>query len=64
MPEEYICPNCKKPIYDEDALLCHFCGESLNRSEGFLGKIKSSPVKFLFAAVVMVVILSFILMML
>ena len=38
---EYICPNCHKPIYDDDALLCHFCGESLKRSgNGFLGGIK------------------------
>lgn len=28
---EYICPHCKKPINDEDALLCLFCGKSLNR---------------------------------
>ena len=27
--EEYTCPNCKNPIYDEDALLCHFCGEEM-----------------------------------
>ena len=28
---EYICPHCKKPIYDDEALLCLYCGESLNR---------------------------------
>jgi len=28
---EYICPGCKKPIYDDDALLCLYCGESLGR---------------------------------
>ncbi|HPB68325.1 MAG TPA: hypothetical protein PLT76_03470 [Candidatus Omnitrophota bacterium] len=38
---EYICPHCKKPIYDNDALLCHFCGESLHRAgDGIFGKMK------------------------
>ncbi len=32
---EYICPNCKKPIYDDDALLCLYCGESLRRGGHF-----------------------------
>jgi len=31
---EYACPHCKKPIYDDDALLCLYCGESLNRGIG------------------------------
>ncbi len=32
------CPHCHRPIYDEEALLCHFCGESLRRtSRGTLG---------------------------
>jgi hypothetical protein len=40
---EYICPNCKKPIYDPDALLCHFCGGSLGRAgKGFLGRVRYS----------------------
>jgi len=39
----YICPNCKNPIHDDDALLCHFCGGSLERAgEGFLGKVRYS----------------------
>jgi predicted amidophosphoribosyltransferase len=38
---EYICPHCKNPIYDDDALLCHFCGESLRRAgDGVFGKMK------------------------
>ncbi|MFT5170048.1 MAG: hypothetical protein ACI8Q2_000666 [Candidatus Omnitrophota bacterium] len=41
MSEEYTCPGCKNPIYDEEALLCHFCGESLKRpSKGALGKVR------------------------
>ncbi|HNQ49820.1 MAG TPA: zinc ribbon domain-containing protein [Candidatus Omnitrophota bacterium] len=33
---EYICPHCKKPVYDDDALLCLYCGESLERPKHFL----------------------------
>lgn len=39
MPE-YICPHCKKPIYDDEALLCLYCGENLERGVGFMGKMK------------------------
>ena len=61
---EYICPQCGMTIYDDDALLCHFCGESLERaSKGFLGRIKYSNLKVLWFFVCFVVILSFILLM-
>jgi len=41
--DEYICPSCKNPIYDDDALLCHFCGSSLKRAgKGFIGRIRYS----------------------
>lgn len=37
----YKCPHCKNPVFDEEALLCHFCGESLRRAgRGFLGRIR------------------------
>ena len=40
---EHICPHCHNPIYDDDALLCHFCGESLMRpGSGLLGRMKYS----------------------
>lgn len=32
---EYICPHCKQPVYDDDALLCLYCGESLRRGQRF-----------------------------
>jgi hypothetical protein len=54
---EYICPHCKKPIYDEDALLCLYCGESLQRPKYFL-----KP-KTLFIFIVIIVLLSFAAMM-
>jgi hypothetical protein len=45
--KEIICPSCKNPIYDEDALLCHFCGGSLRRaSGGALGKMRGASTKW------------------
>ncbi|MFH1355408.1 MAG: hypothetical protein ABIH19_04600 [Candidatus Omnitrophota bacterium] len=57
MPE-YVCPHCKKPIYDEDALLCLYCAESLNRGVGFIGKLKYSGPKKIFVFVAVLVVLS------
>ncbi len=63
MPE-YICPHCKKPIYDDDALLCLYCGESLERGVGFLGKMKY-PGHFAIILIVfiLVVIIAFLFLM-
>lgn len=37
------CPHCGMIIYDEEALLCHFCGESLGRpSKGLIGQMRYS----------------------
>jgi len=61
MPD-LICPQCKNPIYDEDALLCHFCGESLNRkSSGMMGKMRGAGMKWVWLTVMVLVILAFIL---
>ncbi len=55
------CPHCKKPIYDPDALLCHFCGESLDRpSRGVLGRMKYTPYKAFIIFIVFFIILCFI----
>jgi len=53
---EYICPHCKKPIYDDEALLCLYCGESLNRQEKHIPGFK-----FLFIAILLLLLISFIL---
>ncbi len=59
---ECVCPRCKNTIYDEDALLCHFCGESLGRpSGGGLGMMRSMPWKWVFVIVAVFIILSFLL---
>ena len=60
--KEYICPHCKQSIYDEDALRCLYCGELLDRgSDGFLGKIRYPKPKVLLAAIALLVILAFLL---
>jgi hypothetical protein len=57
---EYICPHCQNPITDDEALLCHFCGESLGRpGQGFLGRMKYAPAKNVTMIVVGFVVLVF-----
>jgi predicted nucleic acid-binding Zn ribbon protein len=48
---EYICPHCKNPISDDEALLCLYCGESLGRRKGS---------KLIIIVVVGLILLSFI----
>jgi len=62
--EEYICPHCKQPIYDNDALLCHFCGGSLQRAnKGFISRIRYANHQVILFFVVFLVIISFLLLM-
>jgi len=61
MPD-YICPHCGNPIYDEEALLCLYCGENLERPIGTLGKMKYSTHWLILGAVVGFVIFAFILL--
>lgn len=60
---EYICPHCKKPIYDDEALLCLYCGSSLRRSAGFMGKLKYPKPKIIILIIVALVLASFIILM-
>ncbi len=53
---EYICPHCDKPIYDDEALLCLYCGENLERGVGTLGKMRYSTHWTVVAVVVAIVI--------
>ena len=55
---EYVCPHCKKPIYDDEALLCLYCGESLKRSVGFMGKLKYPTPKVIASIIVILVLLA------
>ena len=50
-----VCPHCKKPIYDEEAVLCHFCGGSLGRtSSGLLGAMRGAGFKWVWITVALV----------
>ena len=57
---EYICPHCGNPIYDDDALLCMYCGESLKRDVGVFGKLKYKKPKIIIISMVVLVVLSFV----
>ena len=59
---EYTCPHCKKPIYDDDALLCLYCGQSLSRGAGLLGNLKYPKLKIIIIALVFLVLLTFIIL--
>jgi hypothetical protein len=59
---ENICPHCKKPVYDDEALLCLYCGESLQRSCGFISSMKYSPKKIAVVSALLLVLLAFILL--
>lgn len=61
---EYICPNCKQPIYDDEALLCLYCGESLQRGRGFMGKMKYPTPKIIVVITVIFILIAFMLLML
>jgi len=58
-----ICPHCGKPINDDDASLCLYCGKSLDRSVGFMGKIKYQTPRIIIVIAVVAILLSFILLM-
>jgi len=59
---EFTCPHCKNSVYDDDALLCHFCGNSLNRSSsGMLGKVRGGGRGWLPSVVAALIVLTFIL---
>ncbi len=60
---EYICPHCGNPIYDDEALLCLYCGENLERGVGTLGKLRYSSHWIVFIFVIVLLIFAFIILM-
>ncbi len=53
---DIICPHCKTPTYDEEALSCHFCGNSLGRtSGGIIGAMRGAGFKWIWITVVIVI---------
>jgi len=57
---KYICPHCKKPIYNEDALRCLYCGEKLNGGIGFISNIKYPKYKIIIITIIILLLLSII----
>ncbi|UCB57280.1 MAG: zinc-ribbon domain-containing protein [Candidatus Omnitrophota bacterium] len=56
------CPHCQKPIYDDDALLCLYCGESLSRDVGVLGKLKYYRPRIIIALIVLLIVSAFVIL--
>ena len=61
---EYICPHCGNPIDDDEALLCLYCGENLERGVGVIGKMKYSVNWGIIVFIIIFVVISFLLLML
>jgi len=59
----YICPHCKRPIYDDEALLCFYCGQSLNRAVGFMGRLRYCKPNLIVLVIVTTLLVSFIFLM-
>ena len=60
---EYICPHCQKPIYDDEALLCLYCGESLKRGIGFMGKLRYPAHRIIIIIIAILVLVVFVVFM-
>lgn len=58
----YICPHCKKSVHDDEAMLCLYCGESLSRSIGFMGRLRYPKHKIIVIVFIMGILLSFIIL--
>jgi hypothetical protein len=58
----YLCPHCKQPVYDDEAILCLYCGENLGRSAGFMGKLRYPKHAIITIVLIIGVLLSFIIL--
>jgi len=67
LPEEYLyggreCPYCHKPIYDNDALSCIYCGMKLPVGDtGLLSKLNTPKGRFFLVILVSLIIIGFLL---
>ncbi|MDD5561619.1 MAG: hypothetical protein PHT50_05785 [Candidatus Omnitrophica bacterium] len=59
---DYTCPHCKKTIDDEEAVLCLYCGESLGRNAGFMGKLRHPRHTIITVVLIAAVLLGFVLL--
>jgi len=56
---ELMCPHCGRAIHDDDALSCLFCGESLNRTIGFMASLCQFPCKAVSIVFVVLMVILF-----
>jgi uncharacterized membrane protein YvbJ len=56
------CPHCGRWIQDDDALLCLYCGSSLERGSGFMGQFKTGRWKYAVLILLVIIIAAFILL--
>lgn len=56
------CPHCGKPVYNDDALRCLFCGRRLEKGVGFLGKIKYSTPRIILGILITLLTVSFLIL--
>ena len=60
---EILCPHCQNPTYDDEALLCHYCGNSLARtSSGAVGRMRGAVMKWVWVALGLIMLATTIIM--
>jgi hypothetical protein len=58
------CPHCGKPVYDDEATQCIFCGGNLPYEvRGFMSKMKYPTPRIIATIVVLIVLLAFVFLM-
>lgn len=61
---ERVCPHCRNPIYDDEALLCHFCGNSVGAgSSGAMGFMRAGAMRVVLIVLACLLALAMILQM-
>ena len=60
----FYCPHCGRPLYDQDALRCLYCGERLDVKAGsLLSLLKWRKIRVFIVILVLFVIVAFVLLM-
>jgi len=59
---EEKCPHCHKPVYEEDALNCIFCGASLEKDTGTMSRFRYPGIKNALLFLMLFIIIAFLLL--